>query len=72
MQGNRKLAPSPVRIPQELKDWLKHRAIDNRRSFNSEVIQRLEESRVQQLREPQPQLLSNSSLNSDRRIQDGQ
>lgn len=44
MQGNGKLAPSPVRIPQELKDWLKHKAIDNRRSFNSEVLARLEES----------------------------
>jgi hypothetical protein len=54
MQGNGKLAPSPVRIPQELKDWLKHKAIDNRRSFNSEVIQRLEESRARQLKEAQP------------------
>lgn len=54
MQGNGKLAPSPVRLPQELKDWLKHRAIDNRRSFNSEVIQRLEESRAQQLKGAQP------------------
>ena len=44
MQGNGKLAPSPVRLPQELKDWLKHKAIDNRRSFNSEVLARLEES----------------------------
>ncbi|WP_404299822.1 Arc family DNA-binding protein [Alicycliphilus denitrificans] len=45
MQGNGKLAPSPIRLPQDLKDWLKHRAIDNRRSFNSEVVARLEESR---------------------------
>lgn len=48
MQGIGKLAPSPVRIPPELKDWLKQKAVDNRRSFNSEVIQRLEESRTQQ------------------------
>lgn len=45
MQETGKLAPSPIRIPQELKDWLKHKAIDNRRSFNSEVLARLEQSR---------------------------
>lgn len=44
MQGNGKLSPSPVRIPQEMKDWLKHKAIDNRRSFNSEIVARLEQS----------------------------
>lgn len=48
MQGNGKLAPSPIRLPQDLKDWLKHQAINNRRSFNSEVISRLEESRSRQ------------------------
>ena len=53
MQGIGKLAPSPLRIPQELKDWLKCKAIDNRRSFNSEVIKRLEESRIQQLKDAQ-------------------
>lgn len=49
MKGNGSLAPSPVRIPQDLKDWLKHRAIDNRRSFNSEVLSRLEISRQQEV-----------------------
>jgi hypothetical protein len=53
MQGIGKLPPSPVGIPQELKDWLKHEAIDNRRSFNSEVIQRLEESRSEQMKSTQ-------------------
>lgn len=48
MQGNSKLAPSPVRIPPDLKAWLKHKAIDNRRSFNSEVISRLEESKAKE------------------------
>lgn len=48
MKGAGLLAPSPVRLPQELKDWLKHQAIDNRRSFNSEVIARLEASRTRQ------------------------
>lgn len=50
MQGSGKLAPSPVRIPQELKDWLKHKAIDNHRSFNSEVLARLEQSRKSEAR----------------------
>lgn len=45
MKGTGLLAPSPIRLPQELKDWLKHQAIDNRRSFNSEVVHRLEASR---------------------------
>lgn len=40
-----------VRLPQELKDWLKHQAIDNRRTLNSEVLLRLEQSR----RAQQPQ-----------------
>ena len=48
MQGNGKLTPSPIRLPQPLKDWLKHQAIDNHRSFNSEVLARLEESRARQ------------------------
>jgi hypothetical protein len=37
-----------VRLPDELKRWLKHQAIDNRRSTNSEVVVRLEESRARQ------------------------
>lgn len=43
-------APSPIRLPQDLKDWLKHRAVDNRRSFNSEVLMRLEQSREAELK----------------------
>jgi ribosomal protein L18E len=37
-----------VRLPQELRDWLKHQAKDNRRSMNSEVLMRLEQSRKTQ------------------------
>ncbi|WP_461161558.1 Arc family DNA-binding protein [Simplicispira piscis] len=48
MQGNGKLAPSPVRLPPDLKDWLKHQAACNKRSMNSEVVLRLEQSRAQQ------------------------
>ncbi|CAN7453803.1 Arc family DNA-binding protein [Variovorax paradoxus] len=46
MKDFEKLASSPIRFPRDLKDWLKHRAIDNRRSFNSEVLTRLERSRA--------------------------
>ena len=53
MHGNGKLAPSPIRLPQELKDYLKHRAIDNRRSFNNEVLTRLEQSREAEVKQPQ-------------------
>lgn len=45
MQGNKQRAPSPVRIPEELKQWLKHQAVDNFRSLNSEIVSRLEQSR---------------------------
>ena len=45
MNGNKTLVPSPVRIPEDLKQWLKHKAVDNFRSLNSEIIARLEQSR---------------------------
>lgn len=45
MQGKKTLAPSPVRLPEDLKQWLKHKAVDNFRSMNSEIIARLEQSR---------------------------
>lgn len=37
-----------VRVPEDLKTWLKHQAIDNRRTLNSEVLVRLERARDQQ------------------------
>lgn len=53
MQGTERLPPSPIRLPQDLKDYLKHRAIDNRRSLNGEVVWRLEQSREADLKQPQ-------------------
>ena len=35
-----------LRLPDELKRWLHHQAIDNRRALNSEILVRLEESRI--------------------------
>lgn len=45
MKGNKSRSPSPVRLPEELKQWLKHKAVDNFRSLNSEIVARLEQSR---------------------------
>lgn len=47
METMGKIPPLQVRIPDELKTWLKHRAIDNRRSLNGEILMRLEQSRNQ-------------------------
>lgn len=53
MKESQRAAPSPLRLPDELKVWLKHQAIDNRRSLNSEITIRLEQSRNSQLSQPQ-------------------
>lgn len=39
------IAPFGVRLPPELKEWLGLQAQVNRRSLNSEMIKRLEDSR---------------------------
>jgi len=52
MEGNRQAPHLVIRLQRELKDALKHKAIDNRRSLNNEVVVRLEESLA---REQQPQ-----------------
>lgn len=37
-----------LRLPRDLALWVKHQAVDNYRSFNGEIVHRLEKSRVQQ------------------------
>lgn len=49
MKNARTVPPLVVRLPDELKSWLKHQAIDNRRSLTSEIQIRLEQSRSQEL-----------------------
>lgn len=49
MKAGRGSQASQVRLPDDLKKWLHHEAIDNRRSLNSEILVRLEQSRAQQL-----------------------
>jgi hypothetical protein len=43
-----------VRVPDELKCWLKQEAEKNRRSLNGELLVRLEESRSQQVKDAKP------------------
>ena len=46
MQGNNEeRKPLGVRLPDNLKQWLKHQSVDNRRSLNAAIVVRLEESR---------------------------
>lgn len=45
MHEEKQVKPLGIRMPDELKQWLKHRAVDNRRSLNAEILLRLEESR---------------------------
>lgn len=45
---NKQPPPTPVRLPGDLRIWLKHKAIDNGRSLNLEITERLEESRVRE------------------------
>ena len=45
MKGARKDPQVSIRMPQGLKDWLAHKAIDNRRSLNSEIVARLDQTR---------------------------
>jgi hypothetical protein len=36
----------PLRMPQDLRDWLEAAAVDNGRSLNSEIVQQLKEFRA--------------------------
>lgn len=45
MEGARQISPLQVRLPLELREWLKAEAERNRRSLNSEIVARLEASR---------------------------
>lgn len=37
-----------VRLPEQLKEWLKQQAAENRRSQNAEIVFRLEQARRHQ------------------------
>ena len=48
MTESKAVKPTLVRIPDELKTWLKREAEKNDRSLNGEIIARLQESREKQ------------------------
>lgn len=50
--ANKQQAPTPVRLPPELKDWVKCRADANLRSVNAEITALL--LRARELEEKQP------------------
>ena len=50
MEQQTNLKPTPIRLPDPLRIWLKHQAVDARRSLTSEIVLRLEESQRQQLK----------------------
>lgn len=50
MEGAREMPLIHVRVPEELRDWIKQEAVQNRRSMNGEMVARLEESRRSQQR----------------------
>ena len=51
MENERKIINATLRMPKNLNKYLKHRAVDNFRSLNSEIIARLEESKKQDKQE---------------------
>ncbi len=40
-----KSSTTTVRIPEELGQWLRHKAVDNFRSLSGEIVARLEQTR---------------------------
>jgi hypothetical protein len=48
MQGARKINPMQIRLPSELKTWLKTKAAENLRSLNSEIVAHLEAAKAKQ------------------------
>lgn len=45
MVDQKKQHAAVQRLPYELAQWLKHKAVDNHRSLNAEILHRLEQSR---------------------------
>lgn len=45
------IIPSGIRVPPTLKNWLKQQASANCRSFNAEVVVRLQRSMDQQIKD---------------------
>lgn len=50
-----KSSTTTVRIPEELGQWLRHKAVDNFRSLSGEIVARLEQTRRLEEKESQQQ-----------------
>lgn len=42
------IPPIGLRLPDEMRKWLKHQAVENDRSLNAEIYNRLKDSRKRQ------------------------
>lgn len=51
MNSNQHMSQIIARLPAELKQWLQHRAINNLRSANSELIHILKQAQNQEARQ---------------------
>jgi hypothetical protein len=49
MKDARKIQAVGIRMPPELRNWMAHQAVENRRSLSGVLLFRLEESQRQQL-----------------------
>lgn len=54
MQGAAKVKPFGLRVPDSLRTYLKHKAVDNKRSLTNEILSRLEESVKADMKNDQP------------------
>jgi hypothetical protein len=50
LKDARKIQAVGIRMPPELRNWMAHQAVENRRSLSGELLVRLEESQRQQLK----------------------
>ncbi|EKT4092583.1 hypothetical protein QEG23_002100 [Stenotrophomonas maltophilia] len=48
MKGKKEITPFGLRLAPDLKIWLQHQAVDNRRSLNSEIEHRLAKMRAEE------------------------
>lgn len=47
--ANKQIPPTPVRLPDDLKSWVKQRARSNHRSVNGEIITILSNEKQQEI-----------------------
>lgn len=70
MANDKRGAPTSVRLAPELKKWLKHKAVDNYRSFGAEIVARLEKSQKAEEAAHEIRLMSTLSSSSNQHSQE--